>query len=166
MKTAPKLPRELLRLICKHEGLCHKAYVCPAGILTIGVGHVITAEDRKAGLHLRTLSNDEAMALLQRDIEARIPQVLHLIADANQAQFGALLSFIFNVGSGNFRASTMRRLHNKSEYSDAAAEFPKWRRAAGKILRGLVIRRAEERELYEGGGSHAPRPAVCATCGK
>ena len=152
-------------MICKHEGVCHRAYVCPAGILTIGVGHVITKADRAAGLHLRTLTNKEVMALLERDIQARIPQVLDLIEDANQMQFAALLSFIFNVGSGNFRNSTLRRLHNKFNHVGAGKEFPKWRMAAGRILKGLVKRRAEEREMYEGGG-HAPSPAVCATCGK
>ena len=165
MKRAPKLPRELLRLICRHEGVCLKAYVCPAGILTIGVGHVITKADRRAGLHLRTLTKEEAMALLARDIEARIPQVTHLIEDANPAQFGAILSFIFNVGSGNFRASTLRRLHNRGQHAGASAEFPKWRRAAGKILKGLVRRRAEERELYDGGG-HPAAAAVCSACGR
>ena len=165
MKQAPKLPRELLRMICKHEGVCHRAYVCPAGILTIGVGHVITKSDRAAGLHLRTLTNDEVMALLERDIQARIPQVLNLIEDANQMQFAALLSFIFNIGSGNFRSSTLRRKHNKFNFVGAAMEFGKWRKAGGKILKGLVRRRAEEREMYEGGGHQQP-PAVCASCGK
>ena len=164
MRTAPKLPRELLHLIMEHEGICPRAYRCPAGLLTIGCGHVITRADRRAGLHLRTLTKQEIINLLERDIQARIPQVLHLIDDATPEQFGALLSFVFNVGSGNFRSSTLRRLHNEAEFDEASDEFPKWRRAAGRILRGLVRRRADERELYLR-GTEEQTQIVCPSCG-
>ena len=62
----------------------------------------------------------------------------------------ALVSFIYNVGSGNFAASTMRMKLNRGDRIGAAQEFPKWRRAGGVILRGLVRRRAAERRLFEG----------------
>ena len=65
-------------------------------------------------------------------------------------QFGALVSFTYNVGSGNLKASTLRQKLNRGDYAGAADEFPKWRRAGGKILRGLVRRRAAERALFEG----------------
>ena len=62
----------------------------------------------------------------------------------------ALISFAFNVGTGNFAASTMRMKLNRNDRIGAAQEFPKWRRAGGVILKGLVRRRAAERRLFEG----------------
>ena len=169
MKAAPKLPRALLHLIMEHEGVCAKAYICPAGLLTIGCGHVITKRDRAAGLHKRTLMKQEIIDLLERDIQARIPQVLNLVEQANPNQFGAILSFLFNVGSGNFRSSTLRRLHNQDEIDAAAEEFPKWRRGGGRILAGLVRRREDERALYlkiAPGRSQEQTGGLCASCGR
>ena len=63
--------------------------------------------------------------------------------------YSALCSFIFNVGSGNFQRSTMRMKLNRGDYYGASAEFPKWRKAGGRILKGLVKRRIVERELFD-----------------
>ncbi len=66
----------------------------------------------------------------------------------NQNQFDALTSFTFNVGSGNFQSSTLRRLLNEGDYTGASNEFWKWRRSNGKIAGGLVRRRADEKALF------------------
>ena len=63
-------------------------------------------------------------------------------------QYSALTSFTFNVGAGALQRSTLRMKLNRSEYQGAADEFPKWRIAGGRILAGLVRRRAAERTLY------------------
>ena len=68
---------------------------------------------------------------------------------ATDNQFAALVSFCFNVGEGNLRTSTLRRMHNAGDYKGAAAQFARWDKAAGKVLPGLVKRRAAERKLYE-----------------
>ncbi|NQV59039.1 MAG: lysozyme, partial [Alphaproteobacteria bacterium] len=57
-------------------------------------------------------------------------------------------SFTFNLGSGRLQGSTLRMKANRGDMLGAADEFPKWRRAGGRILRGLVRRRAEERALW------------------
>ena len=62
--------------------------------------------------------------------------------------YSSLASIIYNIGSGNFQRSTLRMKLNRGWYEDAANEFPKWRRAGGRILKGLVKRRAKERELF------------------
>ena len=65
-----------------------------------------------------------------------------------QNQFDALCSLVYNIGIVNFRTSTLLRKLNKKKYKRAAKEFPKWRRANGKVLRGLVKRRKAEKELF------------------
>jgi lysozyme len=69
---------------------------------------------------------------------------------AHQGQFDALVSFAFNVGLGNLQRSSLRMKHNRQEYEAASDEFLKWTKAGGKVLRGLVIRRNDERRLYAG----------------
>ena len=63
-------------------------------------------------------------------------------------QFGSLVSFTYNVGSGNLKASTLRQKLNRGDVEGALLEFPKWRRAGGKILLGLVRRREAEKQLF------------------
>ena len=70
---------------------------------------------------------------------------LMLISDN---QFSALVSFTFNVGAGALQRSTLRMKLNRGEYQNAAGEFPKWRMAGGRVLAGLVRRRAAERALF------------------
>ena len=55
---------------------------------------------------------------------------------------------MYNLGSGNLQSSTLRTKLNRGDYDGAANEFPKWRRAGGKILKGLVLRREMERSLF------------------
>jgi lysozyme len=70
--------------------------------------------------------------------------------DSHRNEFSSLCSFIYNVGSGNFQSSTMRMKLNRLDYGGAADEFPKWRKSAGRILPGLVRRRAAEKALFLG----------------
>jgi lysozyme len=67
----------------------------------------------------------------------------------NQNQWDALVSFVYNVGAGNFISSTMLKLLNQGDYKGAAGEFPKWVHTNGQINPGLVRRRAAERALFE-----------------
>ena len=79
--------------------------------------------------------------------EQAVLRLIHVPLTNNQ--FSALVSFTYNVGSGNLASSTLRQKLNRQEYDAAADEFPKWRRAAGKILKGLVLRRKEEQALFQ-----------------
>jgi len=63
----------------------------------------------------------------------------------------ALISFAYNLGFGALRASTLFRKHRAGDAMGASAEFPKWVNAGGRVLRGLVLRRAAERALYDQG---------------
>jgi lysozyme len=68
---------------------------------------------------------------------------------ATQPQFDALVSLTYNVGEANLRKSTLMRLHNAGKYSEAAAQFIRWNKAAGKVMRGLTRRRQAEAALYQ-----------------
>jgi lysozyme len=72
-------------------------------------------------------------------------------AVGRQGVFDALASFAFNVGLGNLQRSSLRMKTNRGEYEDAAEEFMKWTKAAGRVLPGLVKRRKDEQALYLSG---------------
>lgn len=130
-------------IIKKWEGLRLKAYLCPAGVPTIGYGHTYNV---KMG---QTISVAQAELFLDHDYQDAEEQVLSLVkVPLTENQLGALTSFVFNLGAGNLRISTLLRKLNQGDYTSAAEEFNKWVFAGGKKLNGLVKRRAEERELF------------------
>ena len=132
--------------IVKHfESLNLKAYKCPAGVWTIGWGHTQWVG---AGM---VITESVAEELLDKDLELAINSVNSLVkVDLMQHQFDALVSLVFNIGHGNFSKSTMLKLLNERDYLGAANEFAKWRMAGGKVMPGLVRRRAAEANLFIG----------------
>ncbi len=130
-------------LIKKYEGCRLKAYKCPAGVLTIGYGHTnnVRLDD--------VLTQDEAEKLLDIDIKIKEKELNKLIkVPVTQNQYDALISFVFNLGVGNLKKSTLLRLLNQKNYKGAAQQFDRWVYAGNKVLAGLVKRRAEEKELF------------------
>jgi len=132
-----------LDLIRRFEGLRLRAYLCPGGVWTIGYGH--TGPDVKPGLRI---SSEEADALLRGDV-ARFGAGVSAIAGAcTQGQHDALVSFAFNLGLGALMSSTLLKKHRAADRGGAAAEFGRWTHARGRVLPGLVRRRAAEAALY------------------
>lgn len=124
------------------EGCRLDAYLCPAGIPTIGYGH--TGEVKlgdKITLH-------QAEVILEHDLLRFESAVSTAAPKANANQFSALVSFTFNVGVKAMQGSTLLRLFNQGAPNAAAAEFSKWTHAAGQVLPGLVKRRAAEAALF------------------
>lgn len=147
LMTERTISKEGLDLIKSFEGLSLKAYPDPGtggAPWTIGYGH--TGPDVSPGLVITEAKADE---LLRKDV-ARFEQGVRDLAGTHgtQHQFDALVSFAFNVGLENLRRSTLLRKHNEGDYSGAAAEFPKWNKAAGRVLTGLTRRREAEARLY------------------
>ncbi len=138
-----KTSRQGIELIKRFEGLRLKAYRCPAGVLTIGWGHT---EGVKADV---VIDLAEAERLLMEDVAVAERCVNADDAGLNQNQFDALVSFVFNVGTANYRKSTLRRMV-LIDAGDAAIvkEFMRWVYANGKRLPGLVKRREAESEMY------------------
>jgi lysozyme len=134
-----------LKIIKHFEGCRLKAYRCSAGVLTIGYGHT-------GNVHISdVITQEQAEKLLKLDVERFSVGVKKLVkVDLNQNQFDALVSFAFNVGLGNLGKSTLLKLLNKGDYTGAAGEFWKWRKAGGVVSSGLERRRAAEADLFIG----------------
>ena len=122
---------------------------CPAGLPTLAWGSIYGLDGNRVTIHHRAITLDEAETLFLRDIKRSESQLARLVrVKLSENQWSALTSFTYNVGSENFQASTLRSCLNRGQFQRAADEFPKWRRAAGRILPGLVRRRAAERALF------------------
>lgn len=139
--------QEAVDLIKEWEGLRLHSYYCPAGKLTIGYG---CTRDVTEGM---TISEEEADMRLIRDIaetEQRITDILgqRILEHLTDNQISALTSFVFNVGLGRFKASTMLKYLNALDLQYAAGEFERWCHISGEISVGLQARRSAERELF------------------
>ena len=132
-----------LTLIKSFEGCKLTAYVCPAGVLTIGYGS--TGPHVKRGM---TITQAQADELLRSDLRRFEDAVAEHGGTCTDNQFAALTSFAFNVGEGALEHSTLLNLHRQGKYSAAQAQFGKWTHGGGKVLPGLVRRRAAEAKLY------------------
>lgn len=133
-----------LELIKRHEGCRLTAYKCPAGVWTIGYGH--TGADVVSGM---TITQQQADELLRKDVQWAEDAVNRENLRLNQNQFDALVSFVYNVGAGNFRSSTLlKMLRVNPDSLNIRTEFGKWCKAKGSTLPGLALRRKQEAELY------------------
>lgn len=139
--------RNGLDLIKSFEGLKLTAYLCPARIPTIGFGHTKTVRPDDVGK--KKITENEAERLLKADLVNFESSVNKLVkVPLNQNQFDALVSFAFNVGSGALSTSTLLKKLNAKDYKGAADQFARWNKAGGKVLNGLVRRRAAEAALF------------------
>lgn len=146
----PKKTGELGKnLIKEFEGFRATAYLCPAGVWTVGYGTTrISGKLVKQGTKVTT---DEAETLLEEDLKRFEDGVNRLVqVEINQNQFDALVSFVYNLGVGNLQKSTLLKKLNAGLFAEAAEQFLKWDKAAGKRLPGLTRRRKAERELFLG----------------
>ena len=155
-----KVSDNALKTIMHHEGVRLKPYRCPARVWTVGVGHVIDPNHAKVPFEDRNnlpipdgwnrkLSMDEVNAILAADLQRFERGVLRYCPNGiTQGRFDALVSFAFNVGLGTLQRSTLRQKHNRGDFDGAADEFLKYSLAAGKVLKGLLNRRKDERAMY------------------
>ena len=138
-----------LQIIKTFEGFRSSPYKCSAGVPTIGFGSTRGFDSKPVKMGMGSITEDEADQLLKRDIGSAERSVERLIrVQINDNEFSSLVSFVYNLGSGRLQSSTLRAKLNRDEREGAADEFPKWRRAGGKILKGLVLRREAERSLF------------------
>lgn len=133
-----------LDLIKHFEGFRATPYICSGGKRTIGYGHVIQPNER-----LVNIDREIGEVILKQDVRHFAEHVKALVTvPLNDNQFAALVSFAFNVGAGRLKTSTLLRLLNSGDYEGAADQLPRWRRAGGHVMPGLVRRRKAERELF------------------
>ena len=130
-------------LIKQFEGLRLKAYLCPAGIWTIGYGHTSGVSPNSF------ITIQEADEYLHRDVAAIEMQLNKLNLILRQCQWDAIVSFVFNVGIGNFRSSTLlAKIRTNPDDNSIMDEFLRWVYANGKVKKGLQKRRLAEMKLY------------------
>lgn len=122
-----------------YEGLEHTPYDDGTGVTTVCVGHTHSIDLNKI------YTDTECRHLLDKDTLIAAQAVDRLVrVPINDNEKVAYISFVFNVGEGNFAKSTMLRLLNSGQYEAACRQFPRWVYAKGKKLRGLVTRRDAE----------------------
>jgi lysozyme len=141
-------------ILCKRwEGL-HKVgadglvypYICPAGVWTIGYGSTRLADGSPITEHTRPHTPEECEELLMRDLYIRARKLLEMspILGLLPESFGAILSFTYNLGTGAYARSTLRRRVDEGDFEQAKLEILKWVWAGGRRLKGLVERRKDE----------------------
>lgn len=134
------------RLARRWEGLRLHAYKCPAGIWTIGYGH--TGPEVVEGLVWTIPQAEEA---LQADMAKALsgalrqcPRLSNGPKDRQAGRLGAIADFVFNLGEGRLKASTLRRKINNDEWDAVPGELRKWVWGGGRKLPGLILRREAE----------------------
>lgn len=137
-------------LIKHFEGCKLKAYKCPAGVFTIGFGSTFY-EDGSKVKEGDVITQERANELFDTIIDdfARMTNAL-VKSNVSENNFSALVSFTFNVGTGNLKKSTLlKKVNADPKDPTIKAEFMKWTRAKNVVLKGLVRRREAEAKLYE-----------------
>ena len=147
-----------LAILREFEGLRLKAYPDPASggdPWTIGYGHTLDVEPGD------TCTLEEAEQWLLDDAaDAEVAILKHVKVPLSQGQLDALISFVFNLGAGNFAKSTLLRKLNAGDYVGAWQEFGRWNKAAGKVMPGLSRRRAAEAKLFAQSTDTSAPPVV------
>ena len=136
---------ESCKKLVKHfEGLRLTAYQCSANVWTLGYGHT---RGVKEGDYI---DQDQAETWLDDDLHSCAKDIHRLVnVPLDQNQFDALSSWVFNLGGGSLRTSTLLKKLNNSEYDEVPNQIKRWNKAGGKVLDGLIRRREAEALLFK-----------------
>lgn len=133
-------------LLCKKfEGLRLRPYLCPAGVPTIGYGSTYYKDGRKVTLQDAQISQEAAEELLKFTLQTvYFPGVLKRCPNLQGPLLGAMADFAYNLGVARFSTSTLSKRLSTEDWESAKKELNKWTIGGGKVLKGLVLRRAAE----------------------
>lgn len=138
-------------LVKKYEGWSAVPYRCPALVWTIGWGATRLLDGTPVGKDSPPITREQGEVLLTRDLRGPATRLIRIASPTlDAARLAALSSFAYNLGVGALLSSTLWRLHKAGNFKEAALQFDRWVFAGGRRLRGLVLRRAEERLVYSG----------------
>lgn len=135
----------LIELIKKSEGCYLRAYKCPAGVWTCGYGITgpnITESTKFTMAYAEATLRQRATGVMQEAIR-QSPVLL----DEKPERVAAIADFIFNLGPGAYRGSTLKKKVDARDWKSAQTEIMRWNHCNGKVLKGLTIRRQAEKEL-------------------
>lgn len=127
------------------EGCRLKAYRCPAGVPTIGWGETLGV---KMGMVWTQAYADSRLRIRVAQFMAAVLKACPILHLEPPQRTAACTSLAYNIGIGAFRTSSVCRLTMRQEFDRAADSFKLWNKGGGRVLKGLVIRRAAERALY------------------
>mgnify|MGYP003136316221 FL=1 len=120
------------------------AYKCPAGVWTIGYGHI------KGVSEGMTITQEQAEQMLLDELIEYENYINELVTvPLSQNQFDALVSWVYNLGPANLKSSTLLKVLNSNDFEGVPAQIVRWNKANGKVLEGLTRRREAEAELFD-----------------
>lgn len=144
-----KVNKETVDLIKRWEGFRAEPYKCPAGVDTIGYGHTTTKSLMKRGTKI---TEARAEKLLRSDLAIYEKAISEMVeVDLTDGQYGALVSWCFNVGVGAAQRSTLIRKLNAGDYDSVPRELARWNKIGNSVSSGLANRRAAEGGLWARG---------------
>jgi lysozyme len=135
----------LIKLIKDSEGCKLTAYQCPAGVWTVGWGY--TGKDIKKGVTWTQEKADECLLVTAMKVLDEALSTSPVLKTSTVQRQAAIADFIYNLGIGNYKASTLKKYVDKENWASAYTEIKKWNKAGGKVLKGLIIRREKEASL-------------------
>jgi lysozyme len=140
-----KTSLEGINLIKHFEGCELEAYKCPAGVWTIGFGHIKGVQEGDV------ITEADAHNMLVEELNEYEGYINDMISvELNQNQYDAMVSWVYNLGGGNLKASTLLKVLNSGNYSGVPEQIMRWNKAGGKVLEGLTRRRQAEADLFSG----------------
>lgn len=132
------------------EGFRSRPYLCPAGIPTIGYGSTHYTNGKKVALSDAPITVQQAEELLRWELQGCVNAILSYspVLASHTNKLAAVADFVYNLGVGRYRASTLRVRINQCNWPAAKTELLKWNKGGGKILPGLVKRRLVEALMF------------------
>jgi lysozyme len=139
------IPIIAIDFVKRFEGCKLTRYIDACGFPTIGIGHLCHNGD-----NLFEITEEEAEGLLHTDLQIAGQGITRLIdIPLNDNQYTALISFVYNLGSGILQASTLRKVINRGDFEDVPEQFERWIYGGARKLPGLIARRKAEAQLFE-----------------
>lgn len=141
-----------LYLCAKWEGFYAEPYICPAGVVTIGYGTTRYPDGAPVRLSDASITEAAARTLLLAEVTHLRDKILVLTPTlvAHPDKLGAVVSWVYNLGLTRYRASTFYKRLREGRWGEASKECRRWVYGGGKVLKGLVLRRAEEAAIISG----------------
>lgn len=150
MAKITQVSEDCINLIKLYEGFKGKPYLCPANVPTIGYGNTFYEDGKKVTLSDHEITQERGVQLLKFILKSFEQYVDSFCRDdISQHQFDALVSFCYNLGPANLKSSTLlKKVNINPSDTSIREEFGKWTKGGGRVLPGLVKRRASEADLY------------------
>lgn len=144
-----KVSTNFFSMLKNFEGFVKCPYKDQVGIPTIGIGTTIYPNGKRVSMSDPCITFEQASSYVSSHISPLEEMLTTLLPKLNQNQFDSLISFIYNIGDGAFKNSTLlKKAKINKDDSTIRDEFYKWKKAGGKVLNALVLRRREEADLY------------------